>query len=117
MPLSQNLRGIITGASTGIGRGLAINLARLYKAKLVLTARSKHDLMTCAEAVKKAGGEAEIVIGDITEEGMATKLAQLCHTKYGGIDLLVNNAGMGIPGTFDRSGHRKMAACLRGQFF
>jgi short-subunit dehydrogenase len=102
MPLQTNVKGIITGASTGIGRGLAIHLARLYKAKLVLTARSEADLQSCAVEVRMQGGEAEFIVGDITDPDMGEKLANLCRTSYGGIDLLVNNAGMAIPGRFDQ---------------
>jgi len=102
MPLPQNVKAIITGASTGIGRGLAIQLARLYKAKLVLTARSQGDLESCAEEVRKNGGEAEIIAGDITREGLSLELAERCLTKYGGIDLLVNNAGMAVPGLVEK---------------
>jgi len=102
MPLRNNVRAIITGASTGIGRGLAIHLAKLYKAKLVLTARSAGDLESCANEVRSFGGEAEIIAGDITKEGLSLELAQLCRTKYGGIDLLVNNAGMAVPGLVEK---------------
>ncbi|MBS2006379.1 MAG: SDR family NAD(P)-dependent oxidoreductase [Cyanobacteria bacterium SZAS TMP-1] len=102
MPLSTNVKAIITGASTGIGRGLALHLAKLYKAKLVLTARSERDLQSCAEEVRKLGGEAEIFAGDITKEGLSQELATLCVTNYGGIDLLVNNAGMGMPGLVEK---------------
>lgn len=102
MPLQKNLKGIITGASTGIGRGLALHLARLYQAKLVLTARSEADLQSCAAEVIKLGGEAEILVGDIADGSIGEKLATLCHTRFGGIDLLVNNAGMAIPGKFEK---------------
>jgi short-subunit dehydrogenase len=117
MPLPQNLKGIITGASTGIGRSLAIQLARVYKAELVLTARSKHDLQTCQAEIEKAGGKAEIIVGDITDENMAAELADCCLTTYGGIDLLVNNAGMGIPGSFESLDMEKWRRVFEVNFF
>jgi short-subunit dehydrogenase len=101
MPLPPNPKVIITGASTGIGRGLALYLARQCKAKMVLTARSEGDLQSCAAAVSEAGGEAEIIAGDISDPAMAERLVSLCLTKYGGLDLLINNAGMAIPGRFE----------------
>jgi short-subunit dehydrogenase len=98
MPLQTNFTAIITGASSGIGRGLALHLARLYKARLVLTARSQTDLESCASEVRKLGGEAEIIAGDIADASIAEKLVTLCHSRFGGIDVLVNNAGMAVPG-------------------
>src|ERR1700679_1449296 len=98
MSLQTNIRGIITGASTGIGRGLALQLAKDYQARLVLTARSEADLESCAAEVKKLGGEAVFLAGDITDAGIAEKLVTLCSTNFGGIDLLVNNAGMTVRG-------------------
>ncbi|CAN5491113.1 SDR family oxidoreductase [soil metagenome] len=99
--IKQNTRVIITGASTGIGRGLALLLAEKYKAHLVLTARSVGDLTSAAEQVKALGGEAEIVVGDIAAEGMIEAVVEKCLTTYGGIDIIVNNAGMAIPGKFE----------------
>jgi len=102
MALPLNVKGIITGASTGIGRGLALHLARRYQAQLVLTARSEEALQKCAEEIKQLGGTAEILACDISEEGAAQTLVQRCHTAFGGIDLIVNNAGMAIPGKIEK---------------
>ncbi len=99
--LPKNPKVIVTGASTGIGRGLALHLARFYKANLVLTARSQKDLESCAEEVKKFGGEAKILAGDITDPNTLEQLVTMCTTAYGGIDLLINNAGMAVPGKFE----------------
>ncbi len=95
------MRGIITGASSGIGRGLALSLAKKYKAKLILTARSEPELLSAKEQVIACGGEAEIIVGDIASPDMANRLVEQCCTLYGGIDLLVNNAGMAVPGKFE----------------
>jgi len=99
--IEQHPRAIITGASTGIGRGLALLLAEKYKAHLVLTARSQGDLESAAEHVVTLGGKAEIIAGDIAADGMADRLVEKCVTTYGGIDIVVNNAGMAIPGKFE----------------
>jgi short-subunit dehydrogenase len=74
-------------------------------------------LQTCQAEIQKAGGEAEIIVGDITDENMAAELAALCLTKYGGIDLLVNNAGMGIPGKFERLDMEKWRRVFEVNFF
>jgi len=104
MPISENkktMRAIITGASSGIGRGLALSLAKKHKAKLILTARSEAELNSAREQVFRSGGEAEIIVGDIAAPDMAARLVEQCCTLYGGIDLIVNNAGMAIPGKFE----------------
>jgi short-subunit dehydrogenase len=99
--IEQHPRVIITGASTGIGRGLALLLAEKYKAHLVLTARSQGDLESAAEQVVSLGGKAEVVAGDIAADGMVDSLVEKCITTYGGVDIVVNNAGMAIPGKFE----------------
>lgn len=89
---------IITGASTGIGRALAILLARKYQARLVLNARSEDDLRSAQQQVREAGGEAELVIGDVSSEDLCRKLVDTCIDRYGAVDLLVNNAGLAKAG-------------------
>ena len=101
MHLPQNLTAIITGASTGIGRGLATTLATIYKARMVLTARSEHELTTLKQEVEKRGGEAIIYAADITTSGVTATLVKECIKNFGSLNLLVNNAGMAIPGRFD----------------
>jgi short-subunit dehydrogenase len=97
--LKSGLAGIITGASSGIGKALAEKLASQYQAKLVLNARKKDLLEQTAELVKRAGGEATVVVGDISDRAVASELASECLAKYESIDLLVNNAGFARPGT------------------
>lgn len=89
---------IITGASTGIGRALAILLAKKYKARLVLNARSEEDLRETQKLVQEAGGEAELVIGDVANQEICRELIDRCVSKFGGIDVLVNNAGLAKSG-------------------
>lgn len=93
--------GIITGASTGIGRALAVILARQYKARLVLNARTPETLEVTAEAVRRAGGEALLVIGDIGCRQLAESLPGVCLEKFGSLDLVVNNAGLAKPGPIE----------------
>lgn len=89
---------IITGASTGIGKELALLLASRYGARLVINARSSEELNATAALIKEAGGEAICVPGDVTDENVATQIVQTCVLKFGGVDILVNNAGLTKPG-------------------
>lgn len=97
----EGVRVIITGASSGIGKALAIQFATKYKAKLVLNARSTKLLDSTVKLVEAAGGEAIGVPGDIADESLSGKLAATCVEKFGGIDILVNNAGLAKPGKID----------------
>jgi short-subunit dehydrogenase len=97
----EGVRVIITGASSGIGKALAIELAKKYNAKLVLNARSTRLLESTAKLVEAAGGEAVSVPGDIADESLSAKLASTCVEKFGGVDILVNNAGLAKPGKID----------------
>lgn len=89
---------IITGASTGIGRALAMKLAKKYKAKLALNARSSAELEECANKVRELGGEAVTICGDISDPAIIQGVIEKCRGTFGTIDVLVNNAGFAIPG-------------------
>lgn len=96
--LKPQLTGIITGASTGIGKSLAVSLATKFGARLTLNARNQNRLQETAALVRDAGGEVEIVVGDISRPEVSQQLAEVCLSSFGTIDLLVNNAGLAKPG-------------------
>lgn len=89
---------IVTGASTGIGRALAIKLARRSQCRMVLNARSEAVLEETAKAVREAGGEAICIVGDVSDSAVNHSLAQTCVDRFGGVDILVNNAGLAKTG-------------------
>ncbi len=99
--LKDGVRVIITGASSGIGKALAVLLAKEYKAKLVLNARSEKLLESAVQLVEAAGGQAVGVKGDIADESLSKQLVATCTEKFGGVDILVNNAGLAKPGKVD----------------
>ncbi|MBN1452498.1 MAG: SDR family oxidoreductase [Anaerolineales bacterium] len=85
---------LITGASAGIGRASAIALAG-EGASLVLTARRNERLEELASLVKKAGGEATLVVGDAREEEVAQHAVAAAKDTFGSLDILINNVGVG----------------------
>jgi short-subunit dehydrogenase len=97
--IASGARTIITGASTGIGKALAVQLAQKYQAKLVLNARHEPALNETKKLVQEAGGEATLVYGDISNSEMPQKLIDAALHHFGGLDILINNAGISRPGS------------------
>ena len=86
---------VITGASMGIGRALALAWAKEPDTTLVLSARGREALEGVAREVEAAGGRAVVASGDVTNE--AHRLEVLARAgELGGVDVLVNNAGRGF---------------------
>ena len=83
---------IITGASSGIGEELALQLA-MEGAKLVLASRSEDLLKSVAEACEKLGGKALVVVTDVSVKEQCKNLIDKTVEFFGQIDVLVNNAG------------------------
>jgi len=84
---------IVTGASRGIGRAISVALAK-EAATVVLAARAVDKLKETAEQVIAGGGEAEIVVTELTEEESIKNLVKVTGDKFGQLDILVNNAGI-----------------------
>lgn len=85
---------IITGASAGIGRASARALAQ-EGASLVLTARRRERLDELIEQVRAMGGDAIAVVGDAREEKTAIDTVAQAKQRFGRIDILINNVGIG----------------------
>src|SRR5262245_63189250 len=86
-------RALVTGASSGIGAAIAIELAA-HGVGLVLTARRRDALETVATECIERGSRVEIVTVDLGRAGAATGLWNTARTT-GSIDILINNAGFG----------------------
>jgi short-subunit dehydrogenase len=87
---------IITGASSGIGRAVALEYAR-RGARLLLAARREDALRETAAAVNANGGEAHVISVDVTDRDAARRIVALADEKLGGIDTVIMNAGVGSP--------------------
>jgi short-subunit dehydrogenase len=86
---------VITGASSGIGRSLALAWAR-RSATVVLCARDEDGLASVAREVTARGGRALTVPGDVTREPHRVRLMERAVSEAGRVDVLVNNAGRGF---------------------
>jgi len=85
---------VITGASSGIGEATALLLAE-RGAKLVLGARREDRLEALADRIAKAGGSAVYASTDVKRRDDLSNLVKLAGDRYGKLDVLVNNAGIG----------------------
>ena len=93
---------IITGASEGIGRALALALA-LSRPKLVLVARNEQRLTEVASECEQYGAETCVAPADVTEEEACRHVVERAVEVYGSIDVLVNNAGMSMWSTLEET--------------
>jgi short-subunit dehydrogenase len=91
---------VITGASQGIGRETALQLA-VQRASVVLAARNEEALRELATQVERLGGRAEVVVTDVSEWPQVEALARRAVERFGRIDTWVNNAAISVYGTVD----------------
>ncbi|MCX5580840.1 SDR family oxidoreductase [Kaistia terrae] len=89
----RNKVAIVTGASSGIGLAAA-NLFAAEGAALVLNARGSEALEAAAEAIRRQGGKAFAVVGDVSQPETHEALTQAALREFGGLDIAINNAGL-----------------------
>lgn len=92
---------LLTGASSGIGAALAVQLARVRGARLGLMARRADALEAVAASVREAGGEALVVPVDVTDLPATEAAAAAARETFGPIDLAIASAGIGTPMRMD----------------
>lgn len=115
----RDLRGkrmVITGCSSGIGRAVAEGAAA-RGARLVLAARSTDKLEELTGQIRQAGGEALAVTADITAEEDRRRLIERAVEHLGGLDVLVNNAGVASFGHFAGSSEAVLRQVMDVNFF
>lgn len=93
---------VITGASSGIGAATAVRCAAAG-ARLVLAARRLEQLEALAQQVTQAGGQALAVPTDVTDLTQVQRLAAIAGQHYERVDVLVNNAGIGLLDPFPQA--------------
>jgi 3-oxoacyl-[acyl-carrier protein] reductase len=84
---------IVTGGSSGFGRATAVRVAE-EGASVVIADLDEGGGRDSADLVQKAGGEAELVVGDIATESGARAMVEATLARFGTVDVLVNNAGI-----------------------
>jgi len=91
---------IVTGASSGIGKALALQLAE-KGAKLVIAARNRENLEAVAAECRAKGAEVRVSITDVSIAEQCAELVKVTVETFGGIDVLINNAGISMFALFE----------------
>ncbi len=88
---------LVTGASRGIGKAIALHLAAAG-VRVAVAARSAGDLDRVVDEIRGKGGDAFALPGTVTDPGLAAQIVSAAMDRFGALSLLVNNAG--IPGPY-----------------
>jgi 3-oxoacyl-[acyl-carrier protein] reductase len=102
---------IVTGARRGIGKAIALRLAR-DGAKVVVTDLKKEDCDSVVREIKKSGSEGMALKLDVSSESEVKKAVLAAKDKFGRIDILVNNAGIYVQEELDIMDTKKIDAIL-----
>ena len=111
---------LITGASSGIGRATALKFGS-EGARVTLVARSGDKLADVAGVIEASGGETQVVVADVTREDDVERIVRETVETFGGIDVLVNAAGIIATGTIETTAledwEYMMSVNVRGPFY
>ena len=84
---------LVTGGGTGIGRALAVALARCGSSVVVNYCHSRAGALETVTEIQRAGGQAHALAADVTEEDQVRDLIENTRSHFGGLDIMVANAG------------------------
>ena len=109
------LRTVVTGASSGIGAAVAQELSR-QGAELLLVARRQPQLATLAEQLSSNGTRVIYRVGDVTSPEVRKDTLESAERELGGLDLLINNAGVGAIGPFVSASEERLRRVMEVNF-
>ena len=112
----KDARIIVTGASSGIGRALAIQLCQ-HGAHVLATARRAERLLELQRNCEKTPGQLTILEGDLTSERHRQEILDQATSQWNALDVLVNNAGAGAIGRFDGASSDRLRRVMEIDFF
>jgi 7-alpha-hydroxysteroid dehydrogenase len=95
----DGLTAVVTGAGRGIGAACAIALAEAG-ADVVIAARSRDQLASTASTIRAAGGNAHVVVADLSDVAQIRELSRTAQEAFGRLDIVVNNVGGAVPKPF-----------------
>jgi len=112
---------IITGSDSGIGRGIALTLAKEGATVVVNYAHAKDKAQEVQQLIEKDGGKAIVIQADVSQYQQAMSLIQQTVEHFGRLDIMVNNAGMEIHSPFvdvtEEQFDKVISVDLKGAFF
>lgn len=111
----SGLRTILTGATSGIGRALTLELIR-RGARIVAMGRRGERLKSLASEVEKPDNYRSIT-GDVTNRDDRRAALDLARREFGGLDCLINNAGVGALGPFEEADEDRLRQIMEVNFF
>jgi len=91
--MSAKQAAIVTGAGSGMGRAIALELARRGAAIVVVDYDGESAAQT-GKLIEEGGARAVTVTGDVSDAAVAAEAVELAHRAFGSLDVLVNNAGI-----------------------
>ncbi len=112
----RGARILITGASQGIGRALAEEAVR-RGARVLAAARSRDQLQELADKVRGEGAEVLPLQADVTSETDRERILHAAAERLGGLDVLINNAGIGATGHFADASPERLRKIFEVNFF
>ena len=109
----EGKRVLVTGSGTGIGRGVALEFAREGAAVVLHYAHSEAGAASAVDEIRSAGGTAEVFQADLADIEQVRALASQAIDFLGGLDVLVNNAGITMNKPFLRGDARTVRHALQ----